>query len=192
MTDDPHRQPRKPGHKPTEPASRSGPAQVPGADVSPILTQDFDAGSLYALRAAVAAHATQAGVPEPRARDIVLAVHELAVNAIRHGAGHGRLLITEHDGALHCQVTDDGAPHAARAGAGPETQATPQEGALWASEKGHGLWVARQVADHVSLQSGPGGTIATASFTLPPASQQRPAPRSCWDRPPAPGQSRSR
>jgi hypothetical protein len=89
-------------------------------------------------------------------------------------------------------VTDDGAPHAARAGAGPETQAIPQEGALWASEKGHGLWVARQVADHVSLQSGPGGTIATASFTLPPGSQQRPAPRSSWDRPPAPGQSRSR
>jgi anti-sigma regulatory factor (Ser/Thr protein kinase) len=169
MTDDPHRQPHKPGHEPAEPTARTGPPHAPGADVSPILTQDFDAGSLYALRAAVAAHATQAGVPEPRAGDIVLAVHELAVNAIRHGAGHGRLLISKHGGALHCQVTDDGKPQAARAGTGPETKATSPEGVFWASEKGHGLWVARQIADHLSLQSGPGGTIATASFTLPNA-----------------------
>src|SRR5436309_15944608 len=131
MTDDPHRQPHKRGRKPAEPTAKTGLPDVPGADVPPILAQDFDAGSLYALRAAVAAHATQAGVPEPRARDIVLAVHELAVNAIRHGAGHGRLLITEHGGALRCQVTDDGAPHAARDGTGPQTQTTPQEGALW-------------------------------------------------------------
>jgi anti-sigma regulatory factor (Ser/Thr protein kinase) len=191
MTDDPRRQPRKPGRKPAEPA-RTGPSEVSGADVPPVLTQDFDAGSLYALRAAVAAHATHAGMPEPRARDIVLAVHELAVNAIRHGAGHGRLLITAHDGALHCQVTDGGKPTAARTGTAAETRTTSPDDALWASEKGHGLWVVNQIADHLSLRSGPGGTIATASFTLPTPGQQRPSPRSRWDRPPAPGQARSR
>jgi anti-sigma regulatory factor (Ser/Thr protein kinase) len=139
---------------------------VPGADVPPIVAQDFDAGSLYALRAAVAAHTTQAGMPEPRARDVVLAVHELAVNAIRHGAGHGRLIITNRDGVLHCQVTDDGQPPAARVGTGAEASTTSPD-ALWPSDRGHGVWMIRQVADHVSLQSGPGGTIATASFTLP-------------------------
>src|SRR6266550_300388 len=192
MTDDPHRQPHKPGRKPAEPTARTAPPHLPGADVPPIMTQDFDSGSLYALRAAIAAHATQAGMPEARARDIVLAVHELAANAIRHGAGHGRLFIREHGGALHCQVTDDGKPQAARAATRPDTKATSQEGVSWASEKGHGLWVVRQIADHLSLQSGPGGTIAAASFTLPAPGQQGPVPRSRWDRPPAPGQSRSR
>jgi anti-sigma regulatory factor (Ser/Thr protein kinase) len=169
MTDDRHRQPQKPRRKPAEPAARTGPPDVPGADVVPILTQDFDAGSLYALREAVAAHTTQAGMPEPRAGDIVLAVHELAVNAIRHGAGHGRLVIRAHDGALHCQVIDDGPPQAARADAGPGTQTTSPGDAPWPSQHGHGLWFVRQVADQVSLQTGPNGTVAVASFTFPNA-----------------------
>jgi anti-sigma regulatory factor (Ser/Thr protein kinase) len=104
-------------------------------------------------------------------------VHELAVNAIRHGAGHGRLVISNRDGVLHCQVTDDGSPLAAQAGPGAETKTTPHGNVPWPSERGHGLWFVRQVADHVSLQSGPGRTVASASFALPRPSQQRPAPR---------------
>ena len=53
------------------------------------LDQAFDGDSLYALRAAVAAHGSQAGLSEGRTRDLVLAVHELAANAVRHGAGQG-------------------------------------------------------------------------------------------------------
>jgi anti-sigma regulatory factor (Ser/Thr protein kinase) len=190
MTDDPRRQPRT-GHQPAGTTAKTARPHV-GADDPPILSQDFDTGTLYALRAAVAAHATRAGVPEPYADDIVLAVHEFAVNAIRHGAGHGQLIITKHHGALHCQVIDDGKPQAATAGTGPETTTASPQDAPWPSQHGHGLWVVRQLADQVRLQSGPGGTIATASFTLPPPGPQRPAPRSCWGRPPAPGQARSR
>src|SRR5947208_16680399 len=87
----------------------------PGASGTPVLEQQFDAGSLYLLRAAVAAHATRAGLPERRTGDIVLAVHELAANVIRHGAGHGLLRITEHDRAWHCQVTDEHTPPGAPA-----------------------------------------------------------------------------
>jgi anti-sigma regulatory factor (Ser/Thr protein kinase) len=169
MTDDPRRQPQQPGRKPAEPAARTSPPPVPGADVAPILDQVFDAGSLYPLREAVAAHTNQAGMPELRAGDIVLAVHELAVNAIRHGAGHGRLLIRARDGALHCQVIDDGPPQAAPAGTRPQTQANSPGDAPWPSRHGSGLWFVRQVADHLSLQTGPDGTIAVASFTLPNA-----------------------
>jgi len=178
MSDDPRRPPQRPGRKAAEPTAATGPPPVADADIPPILAQDFDAGALYALRAAVAAHVTQAGVPEPRVHDVVLAVHELAVNAIRHGAGHGRLVIVNRDGVLHCQVTDNGKPPAARVGAGAEPNTMSPDDAPWPSEQGHGLWVARQVADHVSLQSGPGGTIATASFTRPRPDQARPAPRS--------------
>lgn len=164
MTGDPHRPPGKP----IQPAAAPGPAQPPGAGAAVILAQEFDAGSLYALRAAVAAHATQASLPEDRTGDIVLAVHELAVNAIRHGAGHGRLLITAYDGALHCQVTDDGKPPPAAVRAAPGAQASGPGDVPWPSPYGHGLWVIRQIADQLSIRSGPGGTTATASFALPP------------------------
>jgi anti-sigma regulatory factor (Ser/Thr protein kinase) len=151
MTPDPRRQSRPPDVQPG----------------SLVLDQPFDTGSLYALRAAVAAHALQAGVSEFRAGDIVLAVHELAVNAVRHGAGHGRLVIENRDGALHCQVTDDGAPPAARDGAATRTRLALMDDPPWPSQHGHGLWLVQQVADQVSVRSGPDGTVATASFTLP-------------------------
>jgi anti-sigma regulatory factor (Ser/Thr protein kinase) len=167
MTPDPRPQPRTPDRQPG--ATAAGPAQpgIPDADGYVVLDQPFDSGSLYALRAAVAAHALQAGVPDSRAGDIVLAVHELAVNAIRHGAGHGRLVVSKRDSALHCQVTDDGAPSPAREPAATGTQPAPVDEVLWPSQHGHGLWLIRQVADQVSVRSGPGGTVATASFTLP-------------------------
>lgn len=125
---------------------------------APILDQAFDAGSLYALRAAVAAHATQAGLAPGRADDLVIAVHELAANAVRHGAGHGRLRVWRSDQALRCEITDDGLPDAQD----PARAKAPE----WRTEPGHGLSLVRQVADHTSLRSGRDGTSATISFAL--------------------------
>jgi anti-sigma regulatory factor (Ser/Thr protein kinase) len=45
---------------------------------------------------------------EAGARDVVLAVNELASNAVRHGAGRGRLRMWGQDGAVCCQVQDAG------------------------------------------------------------------------------------
>jgi two-component sensor histidine kinase len=42
--------------------------------------------------------------------DVVLAVHELAANAIRHGAGAGRLRVWKLVRELCCQVDDGEAP----------------------------------------------------------------------------------
>ena len=71
------------------------PASEPGRTLSEadrvVLEQDFDVGSLYALRAAVSAHAAEAGLAGNRLYDVVTTAHELAANAVRHGAGHGRL-----------------------------------------------------------------------------------------------------
>ncbi len=78
-----------------------------------VLDQCFDANSLSALRAAARACVAHAGIPAERAADIVIALHELAANAIRHGAGSGRLRIWDRVGALYCRV-DDGGPAAAR------------------------------------------------------------------------------
>ena len=138
-------------------------------ETAPILDQAFDASSLYALRAAAAAHATQAGLAPGRADDLVIAVHELAANAVRHGAGHGRLRIWRSDQALRCEITDDGLPDPQKP-ADPQEPPDPQKPAAtapeWRTEPGHGLSLVRQVADHTSLRSGRDGTSASISFDL--------------------------
>jgi anti-anti-sigma factor len=139
------------------------PGALAGGAGAQILDQAFDADSLYALRAAVAAHATQAGLPPGRADDLVIAVHELAANAVRHGAGHGRLRIWKSDRALICEISDDGLPPAADDNLPP---AAGDRLAQWRTEPGHGLSLVRQVADQTSLRSGPSGTLATISFAL--------------------------
>src|SRR5947209_12165406 len=52
---------------------------------------DFGAGPLEALRWLVGRAAADAGLDASRAADIVLAVHELATNTMRHGGGRGTL-----------------------------------------------------------------------------------------------------
>jgi anti-anti-sigma factor len=133
-----------------------------GGEEPPVLDQVFDDDSLYSLRAAVVAHASQAGMPEGRARDLVLAIHELAANAVRHGAGHGRLRLWVTGDAVRCEVTDDGA------------DVGSQDTALWPVEPGHGLWLTRQVADQASWYSGPSGTAAAVSFSVGPPEQLTP------------------
>ena len=122
-----------------------------------VLEQAFDGDSLYALRSAVAAHAAAAGLPRQRVYDIVTAAHELAANAVRHGAGRGRLRLWTDSQALHCQVSDDG----------PATHdpARPDP-AAWRRDHAHGLWIIGEVADQVSLDSAPSGTTVTVTFTL--------------------------
>ena len=126
---------------------------------APVLDQAFDGDSLYALRAAVAAHGSRAGLSEGRTRDLVLAVHELAANAVRHGAGRGRLRLWATPDGVRCEVSDHGAD-----GDGPGAEAA--DAALWHVEPGHGLWLVRQIADGASVRSDPSGTVAALSFRL--------------------------
>ena len=141
----------------TEPAGRAGRA-IPVGARAPVLDQEFDSGTLYALRAAVQAHAGRAGLSEDRASEVVLAVHELAANAIAHGAGRGRLRLWDLTGALSCEITDAGTPG---------TTDSSETADPWPTADGHGLWLVRQVADHLEVHSGPGGTTAVVTFAFP-------------------------
>jgi len=113
------------------------------------LEQEFDVGSLYALRAAVAAHASKAGLSREQVYDVTAAAHELAANAVVHGTGRGRVRLWTSGQFLYCEVTEDG--HAAAA--------TP-----WPAEHGHGLWLVGQVADQLTIDHGPAGTTITTRF----------------------------
>lgn len=135
------------------------------------LDQVFDVNTLHELRKAVLAEAITAGMPGDRAMDVVLAVHELAANTVCHGGGAGRARIRVGDGELHCLVSDDGPGTAngdARGrGAGAES---------WVVRPGHGLWMVRNAADHLSVVSGLGGSRVTAVFTLPRQARSQPPP----------------
>lgn len=137
--------------------------------MSQTLDLAFDPGTLHGLRAAVQAYACQAGMLEDRAIDVVLVVHELAANAIRHGAGTGRLRMWSLPEALCCEVEDDGpAAGTGRPVEGGEGDAEARTDP-WPYLDGHGLWVVRKVADRMEVCTGPRGTRASVTFSLPPA-----------------------
>ncbi len=145
-------------------------------DKALILDTRFDSGTLHTLRAAVQACGGRVGMAGHRVDDMVLAIHELAANAVQHGAGAGRLRIWNLAGALRCRV-DDGAAAFDDPGApgtdpmdvgaaGPARQSGPPGLSVlsaWVTP-GHGLWVVQQVADQLRVTSGPWGTTATATF----------------------------
>ena|SRR5690242_14440027 len=144
---------------------------LPGPDgMSPILDVTFDAGTLRALRAEVRVSVLRAGLPEGRAEDVVLAVHELAANSVRHGGGTGRLRVWKLAGSLQCQV-DDGdllgaaKPEASHTGLGSSSGRRPVNSLPCVP--GHGLWVVQQVADQVQSLSDPRGTSIVITFGLP-------------------------
>jgi anti-sigma regulatory factor (Ser/Thr protein kinase) len=134
-----------------------GPGQARPGTGTALLEQAFDRDSLYALRSAVAAHSAEAGLPRQRVYDVVAAAHELAANAVRHGAGHGRLRLWADSGSLHCQVSDDGPAEQ------DETSSYP---AAWQREHSHGLWIIDQVADKVKLERSRAGTTVTVTITV--------------------------
>jgi len=139
---------------------------APAGGEIPILDQPLDKDSLYQLRASVAAHALQAGLPQRRADDLVIAAHELAANVVRHGSGRGRLRLWTHGQTLHCQVTDDG---------------RQETSSGWRIEPGHGLWLVRKLADNANLHTGRTGSAVTISFTLGSAGALEPFRLACYD-----------
>src|SRR5215472_13447835 len=82
--------------------SRSGAAEPAELD------REFNSASLAGLREAVLAFAAARGMSRGRATDVMLAVHELAANAVRHGPGHGRLRMRVTARTLRCEVSDPG------------------------------------------------------------------------------------
>ena len=107
------------------------------------LQMRFTAADLPRLRLRVGAAAAAAGLDENRCEELVLAVYELACNAILHGGGGGSLLLSRVDGSVRCQVSDDGPGFADTA------------------PPGGGLWLARQLTDGIEIAGGAGGAVVT-------------------------------
>lgn len=119
---------------------------------------DFDAGPLAELRAVVARHAAGAGLDRTRTQDLVLAVHEVASNSLRHAGGRGSLRMWCDADGLACEIRDAGKIEDPLVGRERPSPSQPN---------GRGLWLANQLCDLVQLRSFSSGTAVRLRMSLP-------------------------
>lgn len=123
------------------------------------LERRFDGGSLSALRAAVAEYAGNLDAPPDRVSQLVIVASELSSNAVRHGGGTGSLRLSYAQGCVCCEVRDSGRGLSDPASAGTSLPPTR-------APAGRGLWMVRQIAREVHIQSTPSGTTVSATVPL--------------------------
>ena len=137
----------------TEPADylRGLPVPVEPLEATPPRLHAAHVADFASLRRALAAEL--AGVPadEDLLQDFLLAVDEMTSNALRHGGRPVDLRLWTGTDRVVCTIGDHGAgwddPFA---GYGPAHGEDLSQG-------GMGLWLARQLCDHVDITSGPDG-----------------------------------
>jgi anti-sigma regulatory factor (Ser/Thr protein kinase) len=121
-------------------------------------SQPFIGHDLPRLRQALRRQAHGSGLTGDALEDFVTAVHELLVNAVRHGGGRGVVHLRREDGTLICAVTDSG-PGPAVA---PSVAAQPPA----SSYGGRGLWLAHHLTDGLVLSRTADGFTATVTVSL--------------------------
>jgi anti-sigma regulatory factor (Ser/Thr protein kinase) len=105
-----------------------------------------DVTDFIGLRHAIRTHLAAVAGPEDLLEDFQLAVDEMASNAVRHGSRPVSLRLWTAPGTLVCSIGDAGAgPSDPFAGYGPAHGEDLSAG-------GMGLWLARQLCDHVALR----------------------------------------
>jgi anti-sigma regulatory factor (Ser/Thr protein kinase) len=126
--------------------SVSHPAGEPEAELT------FGLADLPALRRTIHSLAVEAALPPARADELVLAVNEIATNAVVHGRSPATLRVWRANRELVCEVSDcgDGIKDAL---AGQLTPAAAAPG-------GRGLWLTRLLSDAVEISNGTGCTVA--------------------------------
>ena len=135
------------------PADCDGPLTRPPSRAASLAYRD----DLAQVRAFAAGQARRAGLPADRARDLVIAVSELAANTWRHTAAGGTLHIWAADGELLCQIHDSGCISDQLAG----RRRPAPDGA-----GGSGLWVVHQLCDLVELRTARTGVTIRLHFRL--------------------------
>ncbi|MFD3809263.1 anti-sigma factor RsbA family regulatory protein [Streptomyces sp. NPDC058611] len=113
---------------------------------------------LDGTRAFVARTATALGLSADGIQRLVLAVNEVATNAVQHGAGHGRVTLGRSGHRIVCDVTDPGP-------SGTDWYAgyLPPDPS---GRRGHGLWAVRQLCDLVEIDARRGGTTVRLHVDL--------------------------
>jgi anti-sigma regulatory factor (Ser/Thr protein kinase) len=118
----------------------------------------FTAADLPEVRRFTAARAARAGMSPEAADDFVIAVNEIATNAVRHGSPRAWLRLWVSGGALEAEIRDTG-----QWPAGTVPAALPRRPA---EEGGMGLDVARLVCDGLQIKASSAGTAVLLRMAL--------------------------
>jgi serine/threonine-protein kinase RsbW len=126
--------------------------QVRVLDGASLCELTFALGDLSTVRRAVESAAVGAGLSAARVGEMVLAVNEVATNAVIHGRPPARLRVWKGDGEIVFEVSDagDGIADALAGHLRPPMR----------SLSGRGLWLTRLLADGVEVRNGEGCTVA--------------------------------
>jgi serine/threonine-protein kinase RsbW len=104
----------------------------------------FVLSDLRRVRRLVECAGRSVGLSPTRTDDLVLAVSEIATNAIRHGGGSGTLTMVPQADGVCVEVCDSGPGLTAQA---------PGELPTATSIGGRGLWIVRRLCDRLSITS---------------------------------------
>jgi serine/threonine-protein kinase RsbW len=141
-------------------AAPSGRAGTPRAP-APYAVR-FRIGDLRQVRRAVAEWAAQAGLRGQRAGDFVIAVNEIATNAVRYGSPVAWLELKVAGPAAQAEVRDSG-----HWPSDPARAPDPDSG-------GMGLPLAREVCDDVAIRRSAGGSTVILRMCLPDSAVRSP------------------
>ncbi len=118
---------------------------------SPVQLLDLGEG-LIDVRERVRTAATTAGLPPWRVSEVVLAAHEIAMNALTHGEGRGAVRVWNDGDELVCEIEDRGPGIV-----DPDLGLRPPDPG---NARGRGLWIARQLCQAVEIeQADPGARV---------------------------------
>jgi anti-sigma regulatory factor (Ser/Thr protein kinase) len=115
----------------------------------PVKRLHFRLPDLPRVRQFAEGEARHAGIPEETIGDFVIAVNEVATNAVTHGADQAVLRTWQINGDLVVEVHDDGV-----------WKPGPMPGAVG----GMGLWVARLLSSELTLDTGDAGSTVVMRF----------------------------
>jgi anti-sigma regulatory factor (Ser/Thr protein kinase) len=136
---------------------------VSGRDngVTPVLLdRSFGREEITQVRHEVADRVTAAGLTGDRLHGFVLAVNEVITNVVLHAGGRGRIVLRVDGDDAHCAVSDSGPGMPERFRVAPgSTPATSEIG-------GRGIWLAHQLCDEVTVDTGPLGTVVGLRIAL--------------------------
>jgi anti-sigma regulatory factor (Ser/Thr protein kinase) len=130
---------------------------LPSAPMTAAIMVFDSVDDLAGVRAFVAGHAVDAGLPPDRVVNLQIAANELATNTITHTGGPGAVRVWRDDGHVVCEVHDGG--HISDPLAGRLPPAVNSEG-------GRGLLLTNYLCDLVRIHTVPGATIVRTYMTL--------------------------
>jgi len=138
-----------PAHHDPRAVLAARPAAQPPLLGPPDVRMAFSAWQLHEVRTTVEKALSGRGYERERVEDVVLAVNELATNAVEHGSPEAQLsLWTGRDGLL-CEIDDAGTLRDPLPGLQAPHPAEP---------RGRGVWIARQLCDTLHMWADGQGT----------------------------------